>query len=127
MPTRSFDLPPHRRGDTIYVSLSSVTDSTGGAITLSNYRVRATLKELTDVSTGDGSALANVTSTASGGITVSGNSAIVKFPAAATSALSANTTLKYDISVTLESDTSEVRTLVAGLVPIEMDITKTSP
>lgn len=125
MPAREFNLPAHRRGDTIYVAITDVLDETGSAVVLSNYTVRATLKLPTDTASNDSSALSTVTG--GSGITVSGNDLTVRFPASATASISPPITLKYEVQVTKTADTDEVRTLVYGDVPIDQDVVKTSP
>jgi hypothetical protein len=120
-----FDLPPQKRGDAIYVTVSNVLDSDGVAVVLSNYTLRAVLKYVTDTDVNDTSAISIVTS--SSGITVSGNSAAVRFPASATNAVTGPCTLKYEVQATKGSDPDEVRTLVCGQIPIEQDFVRTSP
>lgn len=120
-----FDLPPQKRGDAIYVTVSNVLDADGVAVVLSNYTLRAVLKYITDTDANDASAISVVTG--GSGITVSGNSAAVRFPASATNAVTGPTTLKYEVQATKSADTDEVRTLVAGTIPIVQDFVRTSP
>lgn len=126
MPARRLDLNPHKRGDTIYINIEDVKDHLGAAITLADYSLRATLKLSTDDAATDGSALSSVTHVS--GITVSGgNDMLVKFPASATTGLTEATTLKYEVQATKTADPTEVRTLLEGDVPLELDRVITSP
>jgi hypothetical protein len=124
--TQHLDVGPHRRGDTIYISVADVVDSAGAAITLSDYSLRAVLKLADDVETDDSDALASVTHGA--GITVSGgNDLLVKFPASATESLTENQRLVGDVQATKTADVTEVRTLLTFTVDLVLDSTKTSP
>lgn len=120
------DFGPRRRGDTLWVYITLAADRYGNAIPMSDYTVRATLKYTTDTEADDSSAISVVTSPSSG-ITVSGATATVMFPASDTSAITGPCTLKYEVQATKTSDTDIVRTLVWGYIPIEDDIVKTSP
>lgn len=126
MTARRLDLNPHKRGDTIYIQISDVVDASGVAVTLADYSLRAVLKLITDTAANDSSALSSVTHSA--GITVSGgNDMLVKFPASATVDVAVPTILKYEVQATKTADTTEVRTLAEGQIPLEADAVITSP
>ena len=119
------NLSPKKRGDTIWVYITSATDRDGIAVTLSDYTLRATLKYATDVAANDSAAISVVTS--AGDITVSGDDATVMFPASDTGDVTEGTTLKFEVQATKTADTDIVRTLVYGTVEIMQDLVKTSP
>ena len=123
--TQHIDVGEFVRGDTIYINVTDVLDAAGAAVTLSDYSLRAVLKLATDVATNDAAALADVTS--GSGITVTGNDAVVKFPAAATAGLTTAQRLVGDVQATKTADTTEVRTLLTFTVDIKLDSTKASP
>lgn len=120
-----FDPEPRRRGDTVYINIDDVVDRNGASVTLGNYTIRAVVKPISSVTTDDSDALAVVTS--SSGITVTGNDMEIAFPPSTSSAMTATTRVKYDVSVTSNSNSNEVRTLIYGEWDYVMDVTKTSP
>lgn len=119
------DLEPQKRGDTVYINLDDVVDRNGSEIVLGNYTIRCVVKLATSTATTDSDALASVTS--GSGITVSGNDAVIKIPPSASTSLTDDATVKYEVQMTNASDSTEVRSLLWGYWTYVMDIAKTSP
>lgn len=113
-------LDPMQRGDS-YIFEATVTDSAGAAVDLTGYSIWSTGKHaLTDA---DGSAVYQVTK-AGGGITVTGassNVARVTIPASATTSLTTNVTIFWDVQI---KSGDNVYTVARGTLGIYLDVTQ---
>ncbi len=113
-----------KRGDTIVLSIA-VKDSAGAALNCAGGTLRATLKD--ELSDTDGTALAQINSPASGIVWIlqTSGTATATFPASATSGLTADITLYYDVQYT--DSAGRVDTVDSGTVQITRDVTQTTP